>query len=121
MIKNLVLLTGEDDYRLRERVRFYKTAFRKKYEEGEIETYDERNSLSELENSVFTPTFSAGKNWFFVKIFGHRKLLKKPRKPLFSNSSKKLKIFVRLSWSNQNWIKEKIIEIFVEKRENRKF
>jgi DNA polymerase III delta subunit len=64
MIKNLILLTGADDFRLRERLRFYRKAFRQKYPEGEIEDIDSETKFSVLENAVMTPN-----------LFGSRRLV----------------------------------------------
>jgi len=61
MITNLLLLTGEDDYRLQERAKFYRTAFRKKYPDGEIEFFDEGRGMKDLENAVLTPNLFGGK------------------------------------------------------------
>lgn len=83
MIKNLVLLTGEDDYRLRERVRFYKTAFQKKYEDGEIETYDENSTFSELENAVLTRNLFGGKKLVFCENFWTPEIFEKAEKTKF--------------------------------------
>ncbi|MCK5461235.1 DNA polymerase III subunit delta [Candidatus Gracilibacteria bacterium] len=69
MIKNLLLLTGEDDFRLRERIRFYKSAFRNKYSEGEVESYDEDSTFRELENSVLTPNLFGDKKLVFCENF----------------------------------------------------
>jgi len=69
MIKNLILLTGEDDFRLAERVNFYKTHFRKKYPDGEIVIFGKENSFSELEISVLTPNLFGGKRLVFAVNF----------------------------------------------------
>ncbi len=64
MIQNLILLTGEDTYRLSERLRFYKKAFVQKYPGSEIETYTEKSDFSLLENAALTPN-----------LFGSRRLI----------------------------------------------
>lgn len=64
MISNLILLTGEDDFRLRERLAFYKKAFVGKYPDAEVEHYDATTELSLLENAVLTPS-----------LFGSRRLV----------------------------------------------
>lgn len=70
MIVNLLLLTGEDTYRLHERLRFLRDGFRKKYPDGEIETltspergdgHDQIAALTELQNTVCTPNLFGGK------------------------------------------------------------
>lgn len=93
MIKNLVLLTGEDDYRLRERVRFYKNAFQKKYEDGEIEYYDENSTFSKLENSVLTPNLFGGKKLVFCENFWTPEIFEKAEKTNFFDQITEVKDF----------------------------
>jgi DNA polymerase-3 subunit delta len=69
MIPNLILLTGADDYRLRQRAKFYRTAFRQKYTDGEIEWFDEKSTLAELENSVFTLNLFGGRRLVMMESF----------------------------------------------------
>ncbi len=69
MIKNCILLTGEDDFRLRERAKFYKSAFQQKYPEGEITLLEKGNSLHELENIVFTPNLFGGRRLVILDSF----------------------------------------------------
>jgi DNA polymerase III subunit delta len=69
MIKNCILLTGEDDFRLRERAKFYRTAFRNKYEDGEITTLERGDSLHDLENIVMTPNLFGGRRLVLLDGF----------------------------------------------------
>lgn len=69
MIKNLTLLTGEDDFRLGERLRYYKSVFSKKYPEGNIEIFDTEKSLFDLENVCFTPNLFGGKRLIITESF----------------------------------------------------
>jgi DNA polymerase-3 subunit delta len=69
MIKNLILLTGEDDFRLRERLNFYKKAFKSKYLDGEIEYFEKENKLLELENAVFTQNLFGGRRLILLEKF----------------------------------------------------
>jgi DNA polymerase-3 subunit delta len=69
MIPNLLLLTGEDDFRLRERANFYKTAFLAKFQNGEIDIFDKNSSINDLENAVFTPNLFQQKRLIFCESF----------------------------------------------------
>ena len=69
MIANLLLLTGEDTYRLYARKRFYQHAFRDKYTDGEIETFEAEHSLQDLENAVLTPNLFGSKRLIFTEGF----------------------------------------------------
>jgi DNA polymerase-3 subunit delta len=61
MIKNLLLLTGECDFRLRERARLYQEKFLEKYPSGEIDHLGEDTEINELENAALTPNLFGGK------------------------------------------------------------
>jgi DNA polymerase III subunit delta len=69
MIKNCILLTGEDDFRLRERAKFYRTAFQNKYSDGEISTLEKDDSLHDLENIVMTPNLFGGRRLVLLDGF----------------------------------------------------
>ncbi len=69
MIKNCILLTGEDDFRLRERAKFYRTVFRQKYRDGEITTLGKEDSLHDLENIVMTPNLFGGRRLVLMEDF----------------------------------------------------
>lgn len=69
MIKNLVLLTGEDSYRIIKRLKFYQTKFREIYADGEISSLEKDNSYTDLENSVFTPNLFGGKRLIICSNF----------------------------------------------------
>lgn len=83
MIKNLIILTGEDDFRLRERVKLYKTLFRKKYPDGEIESFDQEHTFRDLENSVCTPNLFGGKRLIFTEGFWNTDNFEKSEKTKF--------------------------------------
>jgi len=83
MIANLVLLSGEDDYRLGERKKYYRDAFQKKYPEGEVETFDENSSFANLENSVFTPNLFGGRRLVFLENFWDPEKFEKAEKSDF--------------------------------------
>ncbi len=64
MIPNLILLTGEDTFRLHERLRVLRKGFQGKYPNGEIKVFetpvkgsghDNRSALAELDGLVCTP------------------------------------------------------------------
>lgn len=64
MIPNLILLTGEDTFRLHERLRVLRKGFQKKYPNGELRIFetpqrgdghDNKNALAELDGLVCTP------------------------------------------------------------------
>lgn len=69
MIKNLVLLTGEDSYRLNNRLKFYTQKFREIYPQGEISFLDKENSYLDLENIIFTPNLFGGKRLIICEKF----------------------------------------------------
>jgi len=83
MIKNLILITGGDDYRLRERVRFYKKAFKTKYPEGEVELFERKQELMDLENAVFTPNLFGGRRLVFLDDFWTAEKFEKAQKTEF--------------------------------------
>ncbi len=61
MIANLILLTGSDTYRLGQRLRFYRRAFREKYPNSEVEDYDKNTEFSAIQNAVFTQSLFLSK------------------------------------------------------------
>ncbi len=69
MIKNLILLTGEDNFRLTERKNFYKKMFRQKYSDGEVELFEREHSIKDLENSIFTQNLFGGRRLVFCENF----------------------------------------------------
>ena len=85
MISNLILLTGEDTFRLHERLRVLKKGFTQKYPEGELKIFetpqrgdghDNNNALRELNDLVCTPNLFGGKrlaicenNWWNAEKF----------------------------------------------------
>ncbi len=69
MIENFLLLTGEDDFRLRERIRFLKNKFREKYPDGEIQSFDSESEWMHFETSVITPNLFGGKRLIFTESF----------------------------------------------------
>jgi DNA polymerase-3 subunit delta len=83
MIKNLVLLTGEDSYRLSARLKFYKQKFREIYADGEIVLFEKEHSYADLENSVFTPNLFGGKRLIICDNFWNSEKYEKAEKKKF--------------------------------------
>lgn len=83
MIKNLIVITGEDDFRRKERITFYKKAFAVKYPQGEIVLLEKENTIQELENSVFTPHLFGGKRLIFTEDFWNPETFEKAQKTKF--------------------------------------
>ena len=83
MIKNLVLLTGEDSYRLNNRLKFYKQKFREKYPDGEIVLFGKEDTYADLENSVFTPNLFGGKRLIVCENFWDAEKYEKSAKKKF--------------------------------------
>jgi DNA polymerase III delta subunit len=69
MIKNLILLTGDDDFRLRERVSFYRKAFGQKYPNGTIGILEKDRLFSDLENMCCTPSLFGEKRLIITEEF----------------------------------------------------
>lgn len=61
IIPNFILLTGPDDFRRSQRQRFLLDGFRKKYPEGEITHFEDKDGFSGLQNTVLTPNLFASK------------------------------------------------------------
>ena len=83
MIKNLILLTGRDTYRLNNRLKFYKEKFREKYENGEISFLNKENSYRFLENIIFTPNIFGGKRLAICDNFWDSEKYEKAEKNKF--------------------------------------
>lgn len=83
MIQNLVFLTGEDEYRLRERVKVYKEAFGKKFPNGEIESFSADDDWEAFENTVFTPSLFGEKRLVFCDGFWDAEVFEKAEKSDF--------------------------------------
>lgn len=69
MIPNLLLLTGKDDFRLRERLRFYRAGFVAKYPDGTIETFEADDGFAAMENAVLTPSLFASRRLVILEGF----------------------------------------------------
>ncbi len=69
MIKNLILLTGPDDFNLSQKKNFYLKAFKAKYPDGEIDFFDEKSDFTEFENAVLTPNLFASKRLVITETF----------------------------------------------------
>jgi len=69
MIKNFVLLYGPDDYRRDSRRRFFVQAFREKYPDGEVESFDVKSDFTELSNAVLTPNLFGGRRLLISEGF----------------------------------------------------
>ena len=83
MINNLILLTGTDDFRLHERSRFYRKAFQKKYQNGEIKVLTSESSFADLENPVLTPNLFGEKRCVFLESFWNPKKFERAEKTKF--------------------------------------
>lgn len=83
MIKNFLLLTGPDDFRLREKVKLYKKAFPQKYPDGEIQTFESEDGLRELENAVLTPNLFGGRRLIFTENFWKKETFEQAEKSNF--------------------------------------
>ncbi len=68
-MQNLVLFTGENDYELKKRLKFFKEIFAKKYPQGEITILEKENSYKDLEIAVFTPNLFGGKRLTICQDF----------------------------------------------------
>ncbi len=69
MIKNLVVFTGTESFRLNEKVKIFKKFFAQKYPDGEVVTFEENQTFSELENTSLTPNLFGGKRLIFTQNF----------------------------------------------------
>ena len=67
--KNLILLTGTDTFRLRERVNMYKRLFAEKHPNGALEIFEDNHSYADLEGSVCTPNLFGGRRLIFCETF----------------------------------------------------
>jgi len=86
MIKNLVVFTGSESFRLNQKVKLFKKAFAQKYPDGEIVTFDETTSFSDLENTSLTPNLFGGKRLIFTENFWNpEKFEKAEKKDFFKN------------------------------------
>lgn len=83
MIKNLVLLTGEDSFRIKERINFFREKFIEKYADGEVDFFDISASFSDLENAVLTPNLFGGKRLVFCQSFWNSEKFEKADKIKF--------------------------------------
>jgi DNA polymerase-3 subunit delta len=68
-IKNCILIAGSDNFRCRERVKFYREAFKTKCQDGEIEFFDTENSVSSIQNTVFTQNLFGGRRMIIAENF----------------------------------------------------
>ena len=69
MISNLLLLTGEDTFRLSERARFYRRKFVEKYPDGEVQIFSSDATMADLENATLTPNLFGGKRLIVCEEF----------------------------------------------------
>ena len=96
MIKNLVLLTGEDDYRLHERRKFYEHHFRQKYPDGEIELFEASDNFNDLEGAVLTQNLFGGKRLVITKGYWKAENFEKAEKAQFFDQLPEMGDFVTL-------------------------
>lgn len=83
MPANLLFLTGEDDFRLRERLSFYRRAFIQKYPEGALEDVDETYSWEKFEGNCLTPSLFGEKRLFICEGFFQPEIFEKAEKSKF--------------------------------------
>ncbi|PID70623.1 DNA polymerase III subunit delta [bacterium DOLZORAL124_38_8] len=83
MIQNLVLLTGTDTFRLKERINFFRTKFAEKHPDGEIIFFDDSTEFPDLENAVLTPNLFGGKRLIFCENFWNTDKFQKAEKVQF--------------------------------------
>lgn len=128
MIKNLLLLTGEDDFRLRERARLYQAKFLEKYPSGEIDHLGEDTDLNVLENAALTPNLFGGKRMVVCDKFWTPDKFEKAVKRKFFASLSQVEGLVTVMCiepkldkrkkSTKFLIKEARVESFVPMEEN---
>ncbi len=85
MISNLLLLTGEETFLLREKLRFYKKGFGQKYSNGLIECFETKSDFKTLENSVLTPSLFGEKRLVVLEGFWTPDNFEKAEKADFFN------------------------------------
>ena len=83
MISNLVLLTGEDSFRIKERIKFFQQKFVEKFPDGEVDFFDTSAEFSALENAVLTPNLFGGKRLIFCQSFWNSEKFEKADKIKF--------------------------------------
>lgn len=69
MTKNLILLTGTNNYHLHEKTKFYKHSFLAKYPNGEIEKFTHEHSIQNLNNTILTPSLFGEKKCVILEEF----------------------------------------------------
>ncbi len=83
MIPNLFLLTGDNEFHLRERAKLYRTGFLKKYTDGELTFFENDKTLADLENLVLTPNLFGGKRMAICEDFWNAENFEKAEKTKF--------------------------------------
>jgi DNA polymerase-3 subunit delta len=83
MITNLLLLTGPDDFRLKQRMRFYEKAFQKKYPDGEVEHLGGEKEFSDLDNAACTPNLFGGRKLLITQDFWNAEVFEQAEKAEF--------------------------------------
>lgn len=83
MIQNLILFTGQDDFRLQKRLKFYKKAFCEKYKNSETEYLNQNSSLKNLENTTTTPNLFGGKRLILLENFWNAEKFEQAEKSEF--------------------------------------
>ena len=75
MIKNFLILSGNNDYLLHQKLQQYKSGFIEKYSDGKLEEWDSQKTPQELLNSILTPDLFGGKRmiilqeWWTIDFF----------------------------------------------------
>ncbi len=68
-MKHVLLFTGEDTFRIRQRVRALERVFAQKYPEGAVERLDSRSTLSDLTAAALTGSLFGGKRLVIAEGF----------------------------------------------------
>jgi len=67
MIKNFLILSGNNDYLLHQKLQQYKSGFMEKYSDGKLEEWDSQKTPQELLNSILTPDLFGGKRMIILQ------------------------------------------------------
>jgi DNA polymerase-3 subunit delta len=77
------LLTGEDSFRLQKHFSTLKTGFQKKYPQGTIESFSIKSPLSQVLQSILTPSLFTPKRFFVLESFWSKERFEEAQKMKF--------------------------------------
>lgn len=112
MPANLLFLTGEDDFRLRERLSFYRKGFAQKYPNGSLEEIDEGITWEDFEARCLTPSLFGEKRLFICEGFFQPDIFEKAQKKDFFKTLESLSEISTVLVAEpkpdkrQKWVKE---------------